>query len=146
MFNLLLQFAKEEILKIKGTSDIVNDPEVQKLLDASIERIDKNMKNELAQVLNDFISLAKTHYDRKGNEYLLEQLEIALDKTNNNVQDAVNEARTTYQNVNTFCLVNHLHLEKDEEALLEKIKEISMSKGWLGGLNSWNTTNTWPGK
>ena len=59
---------------------------------------DKNMKNELAQVLNDFISLAKTHYDRKGNEYLLEQLEIALDKTNNNVQDAVNEARTTYQN------------------------------------------------
>lgn len=44
---------------------------------------DKNMKNELAQVLNDFISLAKTHYDRKGNEYLLEQLEIALDKTNN---------------------------------------------------------------
>ena len=31
------------------------------------------MKNELAQVLNDFISLAKTHYDRKGNEYLLEQ-------------------------------------------------------------------------
>ena len=37
---------KEEILKIKGTSDIVNDPEVQKLLDASIERIDKNMKNE----------------------------------------------------------------------------------------------------
>ena len=137
---------KEEILKIKGTSDIVNDPEVQKLLDASIERIDKNMKNELAQVLNDFISLAKTHYDRKGNEYLLEQLEIALDKTNNNVQDAVNEARTTYQNVNTFCLVNHLHLEKDEEALLEKIKEISMSKGWLGGLNSWNTTNTWPGK
>ena len=137
---------KEEILKIKGTSDIVNDPEVQKLLDASIERIDKNMKNELAQVLNDFISLAKTHYDRKGNEYLLDQLEIALDKTNNNVQDAVNEARTTYQNVNTFCLVNHLHLEKDEEALLEKIKEISMSKGWLGGLNSWNTTNTWPGK
>lgn len=137
---------KEEILKIKGTSDIVNDPEAQKLLDASIERIDKNMKNELAQVLNDFISLAKTHYDRKGNEYLLEQLEIALDKTNNNVQDAVNEARTTYQNVNTFCLVNHLHLEKDEEALLEKIKEISMSKGWLGGLNSWNTTNTWPGK
>ena len=137
---------KEEILKIKGTSVIVNDPEVQKLLDASIERIDKNMKNELAQVLNDFISLAKTHYDRKGNEYLLEQLEIALDKTNNNVQDAVNEARTTYQNVNTFCLVNHLHLEKDEEALLEKIKEISMSKGWLGGLNSWNTTNTWPGK
>ncbi len=122
---------KEEILKIKGTSDIVNDPEVQKLLDASIERIDKNMKNELAQVLNDFISLAKTHYDRKGNECLLEQLEIALDKTNNNVQDAVNEARTTYQNVNTFCLVNHLHLEKDEEALLEKIKEISMSKGWL---------------
>lgn len=137
---------KEEILKIKGTSDIVNDPEVQKLLDASIERIDKNMKNELAQVLNDFISLAKTHYDRKGNEYLLEQLEIALDKTNNNVQDAVNEARTTYQNVNTICLVNHLHLEKDEEVLLEKIKEISMSKGWLGGLNSWNTTNTWPGK
>ena len=137
---------KEEILKIKGTSDIVNDPEAQKLLDASIERIDKNMKNELAQVLNDFISLAKTHYDRKGNEYLLEQLEIALDKTNNNVQDAVNEARTTYQNVNTFCLVNHLHLEKDEEALLEKIKEISMSKGWLGGLNSWNTTNTWAGK
>lgn len=137
---------KEEILKIKGNSDIVNDPEVQKLLDASIERIDKNMKNELAQVLNDFISLAKTHYDRKGNECLLEQLEIALDKTNNNVQDAVNEARTTYQNVNTFCLVNHLHLEKDEEALLEKIKEISMSKGWLGGLNSWNTTNTWPGK
>lgn len=137
---------KEEILKIKGTSDIVNDPEVQKLLDASIERIDKNMKNELAQVLNDFISLAKTHYDRKGNECLLEQLEIALDKTNNNVQDAVNEARTTYQNVNTFCLVNHLHLEKDEEALLEKIKEISMSKGWLGGLNSWNTTDTWPGK
>ena len=137
---------KGEILKIKGTSDIVNDPEVQKLLDASIERIDKNMKNELAQVLNDFISLAKTHYDRKGNEYLLEQLEIALDKTNNNVQDAVNEARTTYQNVNTFCLVNHLHLEKDGEALLEKIKEISMSKGWLGGLNSWNTTNTWPGK
>ena len=137
---------KEEILKIKGTSDIVNDPEAQKLLDASIERIDKNMKNELAQVLNDFISLAKTHYDRKGNEYLLEQLEIALDKTNNNVQDAVNEARTTYQNVNTFCLVNHLHGEKDEEALLEKIKEISMSKGWLGGLNSWNTTNTWPGK
>lgn len=137
---------KEEILKIKGNSDIVNDPEAQKLLDASIERIDKNMKNELAQVLNDFISLAKTHYDRKGNEYLLEQLEIALDKTNNNVQDAVNEARTTYQNVNTFCLVNHLHLEKDEEALLEKIKEISMSKGWLGGLNSWNTTNTWPGK
>ena len=137
---------KEEILKIKGTADIVNDPEAQKLLDASIERIDKNMKNELAQVLNDFISLAKTHYDRKGNEYLLEQLEIALDKTNNNVQDAVNEARTTYQNVNTFCLVNHLHLEKDEEALLEKIKEISMSKGWLGGLNSWNTTNTWPGK
>ena len=137
---------KEEILKIKGTSDIVNDPEVQKLLDASIERIDKNMKNELAQVLNDFISLAKTHYDRKGNECLLEQLEIALDKPNNNVQDAVNEARTTYQNVNTFCLVNHLHLEKDEEALLEKIKEISMSKGWLGGLNSWNTTNTWPGK
>lgn len=137
---------KEEILKIKGTSDIVNDPEAQKLLDASIERMDKNMKNELAQVLNDFISLAKTHYDRKGNEYLLEQLEIALDKTNNNVQDAVNEARTTYQNVNTFCLVNHLHLEKDEEALLEKIKEISMSKGWLGGLNSWNTTNTWPGK
>ena len=121
-------------------------PELQKLLDASIERIDKNMKNELAQVLNDFISLAKTHYDRKGNEYLLEQLEIALDKTNNNVQDAVNEARTTYQNVNTSCLVNHLHLEKDEEALLEKIKEISMSKGWLGGLNSWNTTNTWPGK
>lgn len=94
------------------------------------------MKNELAQVLNDFISLAKTHYDRKGNEYLLEQLEIALDKTNNNVQDAVNEARTTYQNVNTICLVNHLHLEKDEEVLLEKIKEISMSKGWLGGLNS----------
>ena len=137
---------KEEILKIKGNSDIVNDPEVQKLLDASIERIDKNMKNELAQVLNDFISLAKTHYDRKGNECLLEQLEIALDKTNNNVQDAVNEARTTYQNVNTFCLVNHIHLEKDEEALLEKIKEISMSKGWLGGLNSWNTTNTWPGK
>lgn len=138
---------KEEILKIKGNSDIVNDPEAQKLLDASIERMDKNMKNELAQVLNDFISLAKTHYDRKGNEYLLEQLEIALDKTtNNNVQDAVNEARTTYQNVNTFCLVNHLHLEKDEEALLEKIKEISMSKGWLGGLNSWNTTNTWPGK
>lgn len=42
---------------------------------------DKNMKNELAQVLNDFISLAKTHYDRKGNEYLLEQLEGALDKT-----------------------------------------------------------------
>ena len=71
------------------------------------------MKNELAQVLNDFISLAKTHYDRKGNEYLLEQLEIALDKTNNNVQDAVNEARTTYQNVNTICLVKHLHLEKD---------------------------------
>ncbi|CAX66506.1 hypothetical protein [Lactobacillus johnsonii] len=69
---------KEEILKIKGTSDIVNDPEAQKLLDASIERIDKNMKNELAQVLNDFISLAKTHYDRKGNEYLLEQLEIAF--------------------------------------------------------------------
>ena len=137
---------KEEILKIKGNSDIVNDPEAQKLLDASIERMDKNMKNELAQVLNDFISLAKTHYDRKGNEYLLEQLEIALDRTNNNVQDAVNEARTTYQNVNTFCLVNHLHLEKDEEALLEKIKEISMSKGWLGGLNSWNTTNTWPGK
>lgn len=137
---------KEEILKIKGNSDIVNDPEAQKLLDASIERMDKNMKNELAQVLNDFISLAKTHYDRKGNEYLLEQLEIALDKTNNNVQDAVNEARTIYQNVNTFCLVNHLHLEKDEEALLEKIKEISMSKGWLGGLNSWNTTNTWPGK
>ncbi|WP_270253798.1 bacteriocin immunity protein [Lactobacillus johnsonii] len=137
---------KEEILKIKGNSDIVNDPEAQKLLDASIERIDKNMKNELAQVLNDFISLAKTHYDRKGNEYLLEQLEIALDKTNNNVQDAVNEARTTYQNVNTICLVNHLHLEKDEEALLEKIKEISMSKGWLGGLNSWNTTNSWPGK
>lgn len=137
---------KEEILKIKGNSDIVNDPEAQKLLDASIERMDKNMKNELAQVLNDFISLAKTHYDRKGNEYLLEQLEIALDKTNNNVQDAVNEARTTYQNVNTFCLVNHLHLEKDEEALLEKIKEISMSKGWLGGLNSWNTTNTWTGK
>ncbi|WP_258561990.1 bacteriocin immunity protein [Lactobacillus johnsonii] len=137
---------KEEILKIKGNSDIVNDPEAQKLLDASIERMDKNMKNELAQVLNDFISLAKTHYDRKGNEYLLEQLEIALDKTNNNVQDAVNEARTTYQNVNTFCLVNHLYLEKDEEALLEKIKEISMSKGWLGGLNSWNTTNTWSGK
>lgn len=137
---------KEEILKIKGNSDIVNDPEAQKLLDASIEGMDKNMKNELAQVLNDFISLAKTHYDRKGNEYLLEQLEIALDKTNNNVQDAVNEARTTYQNVNTFCLVNHLHLEKDEAALLEKIKEISMSKGWLGGLNSWNTTNTWPGK
>lgn len=137
---------KEEILKIKGNSDIVNDPEAQKLLNASIERMDKNMKNELAQVLNDFISLAKTHYDRKGNEYLLEQLEIALDKTNNNVQDAVNEARTTYQNVNTFCLVNHLHLEKDEEALLEKIKEISMSKGWLGGLNSWNTTNTWTGK
>lgn len=104
------------------------------------------MRNELAQVLNDFISLAKTHYDRKGNEYLLEQLEIALDKTNNNVQDAVNEARTTYQNVNTICLVNHLHLEKDEEVLLEKIKEISMSKGWLGGLNSWNTTNTWSGK
>ena len=87
------------------------------------------MKNELAQVLNDFISLAKTHYDRKGNEYLLEQLEGALDKTKHNV-----------------CLVNHLHLEKDEEALLEKIKEISMSQGWLGGLNSWNTTNTWPGK
>ena len=78
------------------------------------------MKNELAQVLNDFISLAKTHYDRKGNEYLLEQLEGALDKTKHNVQDAVNEARTTYQNVNTICLVNHLHLEKDEEALLEK--------------------------
>ena len=137
---------KEEILKIKGTSDIVNDPEVQKLLDASIERIDKNMKNELAQVLNDFISLAKTHYDRKGNEYLLEQLEIALDKTNNSVQDAVNGARRTYQNVSTFYLVNNRHLDKDEEALLEKIKEISMSKGWLGGLNSWNTTNTWPGK
>ena len=32
------------------------------------------------------------------------------------------------------------------ELSLEKIKEISMSKGWLGGLNSWNTTNTWPGK
>ena len=104
------------------------------------------MKNELAQVLNDFISLAKTHYDRKGNEYLLEQLEGALDKTNHNFQDAVNEARTTYQNVNTICLVNHLHLEKDEETLLEKIKEISMSKGWLGGLNSWNTTNTWLGR
>lgn len=104
------------------------------------------MENELAQVLNDFISLAKTHYDRKGNEYLLEQLEGALDKTKHNVQDAVNEARTTYQNVNTICLVNHLHLEKDEEGLLEKIKKISMSQGWLGGLNSWNTTNTWPGK
>ena len=104
------------------------------------------LRDIFAKVLNDFISLAKTHYDRKGNEYLLEQLEIALDKTNNNVQDAVNEARTTYQNVNTICLVNHLHLEKDEEALLEKIKEISMSKGWLGGLNSWNTTNTWPGR
>ena len=38
------------------------------------------MKNELEQVLNDFISLAKTYYDRKGNEYLLEQLEVALDK------------------------------------------------------------------
>ena len=80
------------------------------------------MKNELEQVLNDFISLAKTYYDRKGNEYLLEQLEVALDKLEHNVQDDI------------------------EEALLEKIKEISMSKGWIGGLNSWNTTNTWPGK
>lgn len=78
------------------------------------------MKNELKQVLNDFIALAKTHYDRKGNEYLLEQLEVALDKLEHNVQDEV--------------------------ALLEKIKKISMSKGWLGGLNSWNTTNTWPGR
>ena len=104
------------------------------------------MKNELKQELNDFISLAKTHYDRKGNEYLLEQLEVALDKIEHNVQDEVDEARATYQNINTICLTNHLHLETDEEALLEKIKEFSMSKGWLGGLNSWNTTNTWPGR
>lgn len=104
------------------------------------------MKNELKQVLNDFIALAKTHYDRKGNEYLLEQLEVALDKLEHNVQDEVDEARATYQNINTICLTNHLRLETDEEALLEKIKKISMSKGWLGGLNSWNTTNTWPGR
>lgn len=49
------------------------------------------MKNELKQVLNDFIALAKTHYDRKGNEYLLEQLEVALDKLEHNVQDEVDE-------------------------------------------------------
>ena len=89
---------------------------------------------------------SKTHYDRKGNEYLLEQLEVALDKLEHNVQDEIDEARATYKNINTICFANHLHLEKDEEALLEKIKEVSMSNGWLGGLNSWNTTNTWPGK
>ena len=32
------------------------------------------------------------------------------------------------------------------DTCVEKIKEISMSKGWLGGLNSWNTTNTWLGR
>lgn len=53
---------------------------------------DRNIKNELKQVLNDFISLAKTRYDRKGNEYLLEQLEVALDKLEHNVQDEVDEA------------------------------------------------------
>lgn len=53
------------------------------------------MKNELEQVLNDFISLAKTYYDRKGNEYLLEQLEVALDKLEHNVQDDIDEARTS---------------------------------------------------
>lgn len=41
------------------------------------------MKNELEQVLNDFISLAKTYYDRKGNEYLLEQLEVAFQTSQN---------------------------------------------------------------
>ena len=30
--------------------------------------------------------------------------------------------------------------------IFEKIKEISMSEGWVGGLNSWNTTNTWLGR
>lgn len=104
------------------------------------------MQKDLEKVLNKFISIAKNHYERKGNEYLLEQLEIALDKINQNSRDVVDEARATYQNVNTICLVNHLHLDKKEEELLEKIKEISMSKGWIGGLNSWNTTNTWPGR
>ena len=53
------------------------------------------MKNELAQVLNDFISLAKTHYDRKGNEYLLEQLEGARKKEG--VQYAISTDSDIYQ-------------------------------------------------
>lgn len=79
---------KEEILKIKGNSDIVNDPEAQKLLDASIERIDKNMSlQRIVSKLKQDLDIYSVSHHFKFPESLV-KLQLAIDKYPNKWEGA----------------------------------------------------------
>ncbi|MFQ4155481.1 bacteriocin immunity protein [Pediococcus pentosaceus] len=106
---------------------------------------EKNRKQQLTALLQKLTEITTAQSDRPNNQYLIDLLKKATDKMRANQQNAITEARTVYQNTNTVCLVNKISLTTKEKALLEKINQLAQSSGILGGINSFNTTNTWLG-
>lgn len=106
---------------------------------------EKNKKQQLTALLLKLTEITTEQSDRPNNQYLIDLLKKATDKMQANQQNAITEARTVYQNTNTVCLVNKISLTTEEKALLEKIDQLARSSGVLGGINSFNATNTWFG-
>lgn len=100
---------------------------------------------KLIDLLDNFIVICKKQCDRNENRYLLSFLNKSRSKMLHQQQNAIDEARTIYQNVNTICLASHIKLTADEQKILKEINTLSTKKGIWGGLNTLNTTNTWPG-
>lgn len=90
-------------------------------------------KQELVLALTAFKETVNNHYVAG----LIDETLLKLKKSDNNVQ----EAKYVYQRLNQVMLAEHLTLNDDAKAALKNIKEISESKGALGGLNSFNTAN-----
>ncbi|MBP2058141.1 hypothetical protein J2Z60_001318 [Lactobacillus colini] len=102
------------------------------------------MEDKLSKTVKQFTSVtAKQSSIRENNIYLLNLLKKTEEKLSKNPVNDTDIARYLYQEINTTCLVNKIKLTNKELALLDKIKEISQQDGWLGRLNSFNTTNGW---
>ena len=106
---------------------------------------EKNKKQQLTELLLKLTEITTAQSDRPNNQYLIGLLKKATDKMRANQQNAITEARTIYQNANTVCLVNKINLTTEEKELLEKINQLAQFSGILGGINFFNTTNTWLG-
>lgn len=95
--------------------------------------INMKSKQELVLALTAFKETVNNHYVAG----LIDETLLKLKKSDNTVQ----EAKYIYQRLNQVMLAEHLTLNDDAKAALKNIKEISESKGALGGLNSFNTAN-----
>lgn len=108
----------------------------QQLEDVNKEKLHAN----LLSLVEMFIKIAK---EEKQNTYLINFLIKAKNELEH-YSDEPYQAKKVYQNINTLILVNKITLTKKEKEILTAIYKISISNGWVGGLNTWNTTNSWP--